>query len=1286
MLPVLIRRVWQAFLQLNLYKNSSSNDQTACKEYLATRIYVCCLAIAIIIVTITTSLITRLVNKIEYSPSFERFLVLTSKYPNSVHCPCTKVGIGYDAFVATQVRFHQVCSSQFVEQTWIDMMFAAQNRTLISAGDFRTRLIFFWQLIAGFCTISNRTWSEVVVAFDATQILSQLAMSEDLMRTQVYVDLNKQIAMVQSAFIRDLRSIRQTFRGNQMVSGLGSNFYMKYSAGDDTQFQPVPQMAPQTYNNCTCLNIAGCPHPATFNDRHNHLITVPGMISDCLVLDGALASTFECYYNETCISLLHETVPITLKPLSNDSDKHFVMKSTIETLLNEMMIDEMSSTIRFDLFYDQCQPMYCAYSYAHRFDVLFVFTTFFGIFGGLSFILKQSAPLLALIILRRKNRVAPGSNAPVIRQNKLIAWLCQVRILFNYITQNIINLNLFETQTLRSTSNIFREKLLTRVFLLLIIVCSVGVGIYIFFVGQSQVITVPRPTYDVYQQLYDTYSDALKCPCQQVSIPYKTFMNVTFELHQVCSSDLISSNWLDYIASIDPIQLPPTYFTDFRASGTSYFELLAIFCTLTNNHIRDAQGIFTDTQFINDHALAAPLFIQQTATIIQSYIAGILNDFQRSIDWVQVGLSTNQVLVGTNTNFYIFIDVNGVLDLRNGYFVAAFTIDEDRVYAIGFCGCGFEIDDYNCYGWNFIFPNGTHQVRYDYMFPEVRVGCMPLNGFFASTFAWWYNKTYLNRIQETYASILVSQSLAKLDQLDISVTTRFRNETMEDLLRQMFLETSTTNNTDFKQFYEACAPSSCSYTIKQRRDAFVLLLLFISICGGLNRILRIFVPSIGKVILFFIDYRKNRALDPLVARFKHLTSVIYNSITNLNLYKTELTNGVQLEKIYTRIYILLFTSSLGVLLFYNAVVERSVTKTYPSPSIADYERLLNLYPDNVNCPCAYLAIPYDNFIKELRVAGKCNFIREYKSIYYDLAMPLPLSGFSNKNDFRNVNSVFIRVMKQLCTLAERTIEKSLLTFRNSNMFVKQMISRQQFANESNKIIHQFQEKLPIEFARTLNLIRTILQGNALFSQIPFNWQIIINEASQGKNATFRTEPVYYFNDEQNTNCTCAAQHTCTMPAIMYNGSSSKPLRGFKLGCYSLETVLLSSLSCFYFRTCIDDYRYYTFMYLADLNLVFNGTDEVIQLNSSLTRFNIDDTIETIAYELFIESWMSNVSYERFFNSCAPSSCTYKYYYRFDVFELLTVFLSVYAGLSTVIRFIVPYFVSMIRNIRRRICT
>ncbi len=61
--------------------------------------------------------------------------------------------------------------------------------------------------------------------------------------------------------------------------------------------------------------------------------------------------------------------------------------STVEMILNQIMIDEITSDIQFDLFYSQCNPAYCSYSYTHRFDALFIITTIIGIFGGLSFVL-----------------------------------------------------------------------------------------------------------------------------------------------------------------------------------------------------------------------------------------------------------------------------------------------------------------------------------------------------------------------------------------------------------------------------------------------------------------------------------------------------------------------------------------------------------------------------------------------------------------------------------------------------------------------------------------------------------------------------------------------------------------------------------------------------------------------------------------------------------------------------------------------------------------------------------
>ncbi|CAF1687291.1 unnamed protein product [Adineta ricciae] len=143
----LLQRLWRAFLQLNLYKNSSSSNQTLLTEYFAPRIYVCSL---ILVITITTAFMIRPVNQIEYLPSSERFTELVSKYPSHIHCPCAKIGISYKTFVTTHVKFHQVCSSQFVEQIWIDKIYSAQNMTLSSLSDFRARLIFF---LATYCRI-----------------------------------------------------------------------------------------------------------------------------------------------------------------------------------------------------------------------------------------------------------------------------------------------------------------------------------------------------------------------------------------------------------------------------------------------------------------------------------------------------------------------------------------------------------------------------------------------------------------------------------------------------------------------------------------------------------------------------------------------------------------------------------------------------------------------------------------------------------------------------------------------------------------------------------------------------------------------------------------------------------------------------------------------------------------------------------------------------------------------------------------------------------------------------
>ncbi|CAF3699924.1 unnamed protein product [Rotaria sp. Silwood1] len=48
----------------------------------------------------------------------------------------------------------------------------------------------------------------------------------------------------------------------------------------------------------------------------------------------------------------------------------------------------------------------------------------------------------------------------------------------------------------------------------------------------------------------------------------------------------------------------------------------------------------------------------------------------------------------------------------------------------------------------------------------------------------------------------------------------------------------------------------------------------------------------------------------------------------------------------------------------------------------------------------------------------------------------------------------------------------------------------------------------------------------------------------------------------------------------------------------------------------------------------------LQFSSSTSNFRINDTIETLVYRLFIDYWSSEISYERYYNACAPTHCTY----------------------------------------------
>ncbi|CAF3935239.1 unnamed protein product, partial [Rotaria sordida] len=111
------------------------------------------------------------------------------QYPDTLRCPCTKLAIPYGTFVNVVPSFHQVCSSNFVSQSWIDFAFKT-NTTFIWPMDIRTSLSAMWQLIAAFCSSATKIIPDALNEFSNLPLINTMILPEDLLQTKTHTALD----------------------------------------------------------------------------------------------------------------------------------------------------------------------------------------------------------------------------------------------------------------------------------------------------------------------------------------------------------------------------------------------------------------------------------------------------------------------------------------------------------------------------------------------------------------------------------------------------------------------------------------------------------------------------------------------------------------------------------------------------------------------------------------------------------------------------------------------------------------------------------------------------------------------------------------------------------------------------------------------------------------------------------------------------------------------------------------------------------------------------------------
>ncbi|CAF2577132.1 unnamed protein product [Rotaria sp. Silwood2] len=377
----------------------------------------------------------------------------------------------------------------------------------------------------------------------------------------------------------------------------------------------------------------------------------------------------------------------------------------------------------------------------------------------------------------------------------------------------------------------------------------------------------------------------------------------------------------------------------------------------------------------------------------------------------------------------------------------------------------------------------------------------------------------------------------------------------------------------------------------------------------------------------------------------------------------------RISVISTRVYLLLLTIALIILITNNTLTIQTQQFTVNEPSQATFEQLQanSKYSSTLECPCQKIAIAFNSFIfisVHFHQFCSSDFVVK-SSEWMNLLYYRWVAFFYSYDDFRLFVLPHFRLLISFCTLANDTIVSALGQFSSNTLISSRAQSRQTIETQVTTAIDRLRRSTSATFIRMLDFVRHMAHGNGIVSSTLSNWHFLSLNTSVSWTALWAESRSY-------GNCSCGANPTCTSPAFI----DQWPILGFRVGCDPLESLLQSTLACLYDVSCINRIQ---FMYYSS-NLTMHPLNRTLSAPSA--------TVKSLLNQLMVNQWETSVNYESHFEACAPLTCTYSFNTQADLLYVVTTTIGVYGGISVALKLMVPYIVKIVHHLlidrRRRI--
>ena len=367
---------------------------------------------------------------------------------------------------------------------------------------------------------------------------------------------------------------------------------------------------------------------------------------------------------------------------------------------------------------------------------------------------------------------------------------------------------------------------------------------------------------------------------------------------------------------------------------------------------------------------------------------------------------------------------------------------------------------------------------------------------------------------------------------------------------------------------------------------------------------------------------------------------------------------------------------LAVLTFYQWIAIRTETITVLTPTQAQYNQLYENHRATLRCQCSQPSVPYSAFIEIIpRLHQVCSSKIISPTWYTHLALVNSTSGTWGSGFWPSFGSSYFQLLSSFCSLVETTINDTYRVFSVNVYTHDQVVPRSILLAQAQEFSDLYIKSTEAETNRSFSFIRDTTQLNQFITEKGDNFNMFVY--SNGEIVMSEGSPGYLnpLSPGDNTGgCLCISDGSLCgfYPYFTTTGIDRIYLTSLVIKCFSSESVLSSTLACWYDPNCM------TLMRNSYTWIGIPGVMEISLLDSTIeSRFLTDTTIEVIMQGLFIENWTLSFSYDQYYNTCAPISCIYTIEQQFDLFLVVVTAVAVYGGLSKGLRLLIPLLVSLL---------